>query len=86
MNRGPFVVLNRNAASSKYNGVIFASKEVNDRFAKGEVITSKDEYFVTAPRFTTASKKYGWINHLQAVGKMVAVQSTKATYDIFAVH
>jgi hypothetical protein len=47
---------------------------VNDRFAKGEVITSKDEYFVTAPRFTTASKKYGWINHLQAVGKMVAVQ------------
>lgn len=59
---------------------------MNDRFAKGEVITSKDEYFVTAPRFTTASKKYGWINHLQAVGKMVAVQSTKATYDIFAVH
>jgi hypothetical protein len=59
---------------------------VNDRFAKGEVITSKDEYFVTAPRFTTASKKYGWINHLQAVGKMVAVQSTKATYHISAVH
>ena len=59
---------------------------MNDRFAKGEVITSKDEYFVTAPRFTTASKKYGRINHLQAVGKMVAVQSTKVTYDIFAVH
>jgi hypothetical protein len=32
---------------------------------KGEVITSKDEYFVTAPRFTTASKKYEWIDHLQ---------------------
>jgi hypothetical protein len=29
---------------------------------KGEVITSKDEYFVTAPRFTTASKKYEWID------------------------
>jgi Protein of unknown function (DUF3237) len=69
----------------EYNGVIFASKEVNDRFGKGEVITSKDEYFVTAPRFTTASKKYEWINHLQAVGKMVTIQNTKVTYDIFAV-
>jgi hypothetical protein len=69
----------------EYNGVIFASKEVNDRFGKGEVITSKDEYFVTAPRFTTASKKYEWINHLQAVGKMVTIQNTKITYDIFAV-
>lgn len=70
----------------EYNGVIVASKEVTDRFNKGEVITSKDEYFMTAPRFTTASKKYEWINQLQAVGKMVSLQNTKITYDIFVVH
>jgi hypothetical protein len=69
----------------EYNGVIVSSKEVNDRFGKGEVISSKDEYFVTAPRFTTASKKYEWINQLQAIGKMVSVQNTKIKYDIFVV-
>jgi hypothetical protein len=41
---------------------------------------------VIAPRFTTASKKYEWINQLQAVGKMVTIQRNKEiTYDIFAV-
>jgi len=33
----------------EYGGVIATSKEVMDRFNKGEVITSKDEYFITAP-------------------------------------
>jgi hypothetical protein len=70
----------------EYSGVIVTSKQVMDRFEKGEVVTSKDEYFVIAPRFTTASKKYEWINQLQAVGKMVSVQNTKLKYDIFAVH
>jgi hypothetical protein len=70
----------------EYNGVIVPSKEVMDRLGNGDVITPKDEYFVTAPRFTTASKKYEWINQLQAVGKMVTVQNTKIKYDIFAVH
>jgi hypothetical protein len=70
----------------EYNGVIVRSKEVVDRFNKGEVITSKDEYFITAPRFTTSSKKYGWINQLQAVGKMVSRQNNgRLKYDIFAV-
>jgi hypothetical protein len=69
----------------EYNGVIVPNKESNDRFNKGEALTSKDEYFITAPRFTTASKKYEWINQIQAVGKMVTVQSTKIKYDIFAV-
>ena len=69
----------------EYGGIIVPSKEVMDRFNKGEVIASKDEYFITAPRFTTASKKYAWLNHLQAVGKMVSVQKTKIKYDLFAV-
>ena len=58
---------------------------MNDRFSKGEVISSQDEYFVTAPRFTTASKKYEWINQLQAIGKMVSVRNTKIKYGILTV-
>jgi subtilisin-like proprotein convertase family protein len=68
-----------------YNGIIASTKEVMDRFNKGEVITSNDEYFLTAPRFTTASKKYDWLNRVQAVGKMVMVQQGKLTYDLFVV-
>ena len=40
-----------------YSGIIARSKEVIDRFNAGEVITSKDEYFITVPQFTTGSKK-----------------------------
>jgi hypothetical protein len=69
-----------------YSGAIAASKEVNDRFNNGEVLTSKDEYFITAPQFTTGSKKYDWLNHIQAIGKMVSIQrGVKIKYDWFIV-
>jgi Protein of unknown function (DUF3237) len=68
----------------EYGGVISTSKEAFDRFAKGEVIAAKDMYFMTAPRFSTSSKKYDWLNHIQTVGKMVSVQGGKGVkYDIF---
>jgi len=69
-----------------YSGAIARSKEVADRFNNGEVITSKDIYFITAPQFTTGSKKYDWINHIQAVGKMVSTQrGVNIKYDLFIV-
>jgi hypothetical protein len=68
-----------------YSGAIVPSKEVMERFNKGEVITSKDEYFIVAPQFTTASKKYEWLNQVQAIGKMVTVQQGKIVYDWFLV-
>jgi hypothetical protein len=68
-----------------YNGIIAPNKDATDRFNKGEDITSNDEYFLTAPRFTTASKKYDWLNKVQAVGKMVALQKDKLKYDLFLV-
>ena len=69
-----------------YSGAFAASKEVNDRFNNGEVIASKDEYFITAPQFTTGSKKYEWLNQIQAVGKMVSIQrGVKIKYDWFIV-
>jgi Protein of unknown function (DUF3237) len=68
------------------NGVIVRSKEVVDRFNNGEVITSKDEYFMTTTRFTTASNKYGWINQFQAIGKLVSRQKNgPLKYDVFVV-
>jgi Protein of unknown function (DUF3237) len=67
------------------HGVIVASKDVNDRFSKGEVITAKDEYFVVAPRFSTASKNYDWLNKIQAVGKMVTLSQKSVKFDLFVV-
>jgi len=74
----------------EYNGVIVPSKEVSDRLSKGEVITAKDEYFLTAPRFTTASENYDWLNYdwlnkVQAVGKMVTLSQKGIKYDLFIV-
>ena len=69
-----------------YSGAIASSKEVRDCFNNGEVITSKDEYFITAPQFTTGSKKYDWLNQIQTVGKMVSIQrGVKIKYDWFIV-
>jgi hypothetical protein len=67
------------------SGVIVPTKEANERYAKGEVLTTKDEYLITAPHFSTTAKKYEWLNQTQAVGKLVSVQTTKIKYDIFAV-
>ena len=70
-----------------YSGAIPSNKEVNDRFNNGEVIASKDaKYFITAPQFTTGSKKYDWLNQIQAVGKMVSLQrGVNIKYDWFIV-
>ena len=69
-----------------YSGVIARSKEVIDRFNNGEVITSKDEYFITVPQFTTGSQKYDWLNHIQAVGKMISTQrGVNIKYDWFII-
>ena len=70
----------------EYYGVISYPKEAFDRGLKGEVLTGKDGYFITAPIFTTASKKYAWLTQIQAVGKMTSNQFGKfVKYDIFVV-
>ena len=67
----------------EYYGVLSFPKEAFDRALKGEVVTAKDGYFITAPIFTTASKKYAWLTQIQAVGKMTSVQVGKfVKYDI----
>ena len=69
-----------------YGGVVELTKDINDRLAKGETLAAGDCYWITAPTFQTKSEKYGWLNGIQAVGKMVSLKrATHVKYDIFAV-
>lgn len=61
----------------EYYGMISFPKEAFDRALKGEVVTAKDGYFITAPIFTTAFKKYPWLTEILAVGKMTSLQAGK---------
>jgi Protein of unknown function (DUF3237) len=72
----------------EYGGIVAFSKEAQERFGKGEPVTAVDGYgyFITAPRFMTKSAKYAWLNHVQAVGKMVSLQrGVSIKYDVFTV-
>lgn len=69
-----------------YNGIFKDSEETAARAGKGEVLTSKDLYFVIAPTMQTSAKKYDWLNGVQCIGKMVSYKSdTFVKYDIFVV-
>lgn len=70
----------------EYSGVMALPKEASERLAKQEPLTHTDGYFIVAPRFTTASTKYAWLNQIQAVGKMVSLQRGHGIkYDIFEI-
>jgi len=71
-----------------YNGIISHTPQTFDRLMKGETLTAKDHYFVTAPTLETASEKYAWLNQAQFVGKVVSVKLGEGSfvkYDIYAV-
>jgi hypothetical protein len=69
-----------------YNGIYSDSKEVEERAAKGEVLTSKDLYFVIAPTLQTSAPKYDWLNAVQCIGKIVSYKNDAyVKYDIFIV-
>lgn len=71
-----------------YNGIISHSKESYDRLMKGEVLTSKDHYFIISPTMQTSSEKYAWLNQVQCVGKVVEVkvgENSFVKYDIYIV-
>jgi len=71
-----------------YNGIISFSKESFDRLMKGEVVTAKDCYFITAPTMQTSAEKYSWLNHVQCIGKMVELKGGENSflkYDIYIV-
>lgn len=69
-----------------YNGIIKDTKESEARAEKGEVLTSKDHYFVIAPTIETSAKKYEWLNGVQCVGKIVEDKNEAyVKYDVFVV-
>ena len=72
-----------------YNGIIKNSEESAERLNNGELLTEKDiPYFVAAPTFQTSSDKYGWLNEVQTVNKMVEIQFGEdgyVKYDVFIV-
>jgi len=69
-----------------YNGIFKDSEETEARAIKGEVLTSKDMYFVIAPTMQTSAKKYDWLNGVQCIGKMVGYKNDSyVKYDIFVV-
>ena len=69
-----------------YNGIIQCQKEVRDRFVRGEMLRTGDCYFITAPTFETKSERYGWLNGVQAVGKMLeSKRGDHLMYDIFII-
>jgi Protein of unknown function (DUF3237) len=69
-----------------YNGIYRDSAATEARAMKGEVLTSKDMYFVIAPTLQTAAKKYQWLNAVQCIGKLVSYQNDAyVKYDIFVV-
>jgi hypothetical protein len=69
-----------------YNGIYQASEEADARASKGEVLTSKDIYFVIAPTLQTSAKKYEWLNAVQCVGKMASYKDgAYVRYDIHIV-
>jgi hypothetical protein len=71
-----------------YGGVISVSPEAFGRMASGGTLTADDMYFVTTPVFQTAHERYAWLNHVQAIGKVVAVKGGDqgfVRYDVYAV-
>lgn len=72
-----------------YNGVAALTKEAMDALNRGEVLTDKSEaYFMSAPIFQTSSEKYGWLNKVQAIGKMIELKRGEGAYikyDVFSI-
>lgn len=71
-----------------YNGIARHSDVSLKKYETGEEIAAKEMYFVTAPTMRTSSTKYGWLNHVQLLGKMTKLQSGSdgfVEYDIFIV-
>ena len=71
-----------------YVGVVALSKEAAEAMGRGEVLNDKSvPYFINTPLFQTSAEKYGWLNKVQGIGKMIELKRTSAEayvkYDIF---
>jgi len=68
----------------EYNSVIKPTKEGAEKSRAGQELGTDDAYFMMTLRFHTAAEKYTWLNHVQAIGKMVSLKrGDHVKYDIF---
>jgi Protein of unknown function (DUF3237) len=65
-------------------GIIDFSQDVVDRNKEGGTLPSKD-CVANAPRFTTTSKSYSWLNDVQTLVKKVSNSQGQIEYDLFVV-
>lgn len=68
-----------------YNGVLRMDPGLNERIASGESIPGSEIYFRSSPYFETASKKYGWLNDILAIGRIASFGGGNVVYDVFEV-
>lgn len=59
----------------EYKGKVKWKEHVPKKIETGEPITWEDhEYFINSPTITTESEKYGWMNDVVFINKVVEVQ------------
>lgn len=73
-----------------YGGVLRKPDEASwSDFLAGKKITTPNWYYVIAPNFETTSKKYAWLNGVQAVGKFISIQTgpdAHVKFDLYIVN
>ncbi|WP_395347019.1 DUF3237 domain-containing protein [Variovorax sp. UC122_21] len=67
-----------------YGGVLRKPDEASwSRFMAGERIDAPRWYYVVTPQFETASKKYAWLNDVQALGRFLSIQTGEQAHVAF---
>jgi hypothetical protein len=67
-----------------YQGLRAGEREVLQRIDRGEAVDPATYYFRTTVMFQTASAKYGWLNHILAIG--TGIRTAKGPiYNLFEV-
>jgi hypothetical protein len=69
-----------------YGGVLKKPDEASwSRFLAGEKIDSPQWYYVITPQFETTSKKYAWLNDVQAIGRFTSMQTGEQAHVAFEI-
>ena len=66
-------------------GIIDFSQDAVARNKEGGTLPSKGEFASNAPRFTTMSKSYSWLNEVQTLAKKISSSHGQIEYDLFVV-
>lgn len=73
-----------------YGGVLRKPDEASwAEFLGGKKITSPSWYYVITPTFETTSKKYAWLNGVQAIGKFISIRTgpdAHVKFDLYIVN